>query len=578
MEGVTVSMVLRTIWDIIIEDQDPEETIEGLENCLRDFIASHSTAEDCHELVSQLRSPHKPWEILVQSFYHRLREVNGYVEWLPGNEPRLNDDQLKQALFDAMPFTWRERFAKAGHSSSAMTLAEVLIYFRQQESLAIRKQMENEKTQRNSKRFAARRDTKSNIIQKESHDSRTSTKSFSKKPSFTKKRKIIDTDPCPIHDGTHTWGECRANHYSEHNQKRFRSDKDKKENETKKSAKSSSNFAVHSSDKRYNSDNQDEKMDGSSTDGSFLNEDENMNSGNSFTVCTANMNHSSFALTNIFMSHFDTQTNLEDSLLMTQHFMQYMLENYILGNDESKIDEDNYINKDVNASLLLHPIGLVLTNKIQNIKSDRPLKTLFDPGSDKTFINWRVLPQGVNGKTVEPLPINTLNGIDTTNQKVVLEELTLPELSATQKIDKKVSAYIFNQPSSPYDPIFGLDLLVPLGIDILCLTQTISWIGESVSWKPKSYFNDTILKDSVEYEMHCFYINSTDDFDTWIESHSALRCLTSDEQTEMNVEREPSVAARRSPVQVIGRHTFLFDNRNWSYRVKIDHRCLAKLN
>jgi hypothetical protein len=105
------------------------------------------------------------------------------------------------------------------------------------------------------------------------------------------------------------------------------------------------------------------------------------------------------------------------------------------------------------------------------------------------------------------------------NQKVVLEELTLPELSATQKIDKKVSAYIFNQPSSPYDLIFGLDLLVPLGIDISALTQTISWMGESVSWKPKSYFNNTNLKDSVAYETHCFY--STDDFDTWIESHSA---------------------------------------------------------
>jgi hypothetical protein len=108
------------------------------------------------------------------------------------------------------------------------------------------------------------------------------------------------------------------------------------------------------------------------------------------------------------------------------------------------------------------------------------------------------------------------------NQKVVLEELTLPEFYATQRIDKKVSAYVFDQPSSPYDLVLGLDLLVPLGINISCSTQTISWLDESVSWKPKSYFQDSQLKDSVSYETHCFFVNSNDDFDALIKSHSAL--------------------------------------------------------
>jgi hypothetical protein len=74
------------------------------------------------------------------------------------------------------------------------------------------------------------------------------------------------------------------------------------------------------------------------------------------------------------------------------------------------------------------------------------------------------------------------------NQKVVLEELTLAEFSATQRIDKKVSAYVFDKPSSPYDLVLGLDLLVPLGIDISCSTQTIPWLDESVSWKPFDAF------------------------------------------------------------------------------------------
>jgi hypothetical protein len=105
--------------------------------------------------------------------------------------------------------------------------------------------------------------TKANPSHKD-RDTRGSTKSFSSKKSFTKQRNILDADPCPIHDGTHSWGDCRANHYSEFNKKRFRRDnQDKKESESKKPAKSSSNFAVHSSDKDKNKE--DEKMDNTST-------------------------------------------------------------------------------------------------------------------------------------------------------------------------------------------------------------------------------------------------------------------------------------------------------------------------
>ena len=96
--------VLRTIWGhIIIDANNPMETEMNFTNCIRSFIASHSTTEDRHEFVGQLRVPHKPREITVQSFYYRLREMNGYVQWMPGNEPELNEDQLKQAFFDAMP-------------------------------------------------------------------------------------------------------------------------------------------------------------------------------------------------------------------------------------------------------------------------------------------------------------------------------------------------------------------------------------------------------------------------------------------------------------------------------------------
>jgi hypothetical protein len=205
--------------------------------------------------------------------------------------------------------------------------------------------------------------------------------------SFTNKRKILYTDPCPIHNAPHHWGECRVNLYSEFNQKRIRcNNHNKKDNDSKKPTKSSTNFAIHLSN-----NDEDEKMNNISPNGSALNQDMNTKSeGNLFTISTVLANTLSFALTDIFMSHFDFQEN-ESSSSAAQHYMGYMSEMHILG-DESDTDE-LYNIKDATASVSLHPIGLILAKTIQNITSDRPLKTLFDPGSDKTFINRRVLPK-----------------------------------------------------------------------------------------------------------------------------------------------------------------------------------------
>jgi hypothetical protein len=48
---------------------------------------------------------------------------------------------------------------------------------------------------------------------------------------------------------------------------------------------------------------------------------------------------------------------------------------------------------------------------------------------------------------------------------------------------------------------------VPLGIDISCTTKTIQWMDHKIPWKPKSYFNNSILSDPVACQTHCFFFN-----------------------------------------------------------------------
>ena len=99
--------------------------------------------------------------------------------------------------------------------------------------------------------------------------------------------------------------------------------------------------------------------------------------------------------------------------------------------------------------LSLHPVGMMLVYSIQNRPSCQPLKVLFDPGSDLTFIHQHVLPQGTNGKTVPPRQIKTLHGVKAINQMVVIKDISFPEFSPTQRVDKALQAYVYDQTNSP---------------------------------------------------------------------------------------------------------------------------------
>jgi hypothetical protein len=89
------------------------------------LIAEHATAADRHDLVAQLLSPSKPPGVSVTEFHYRLLELNGFVDWLPGTDAKLNDHQIKQALYDGMPTAWKERFITAGKSPGQRTLPDV---------------------------------------------------------------------------------------------------------------------------------------------------------------------------------------------------------------------------------------------------------------------------------------------------------------------------------------------------------------------------------------------------------------------------------------------------------------------
>jgi len=201
----TISTVLRSVWDNIA-DEHPK-TSEGYDECLKEFIASNCSTSDRHELVHQLRNARKPRKMKVSTFLFRLLTLNGYVQWMPGQEPPLNASQLKQAFHDAMPRAWKLRFIDAGKSVVNEPLQEMKRYFIDQENSALKRQHDNERAQRRLPRNLANR-SKSNNGGKRGHQGQNNRREGAKKPKMAGNQ-VADDEKCPIHPNSdHLFGDC----------------------------------------------------------------------------------------------------------------------------------------------------------------------------------------------------------------------------------------------------------------------------------------------------------------------------------------------------------------------------------
>jgi hypothetical protein len=208
----TLSMMLEPVWNHLMEEARNDVTVDNAETeanfdlRLKDFIAVHSTSSDCHEWLQSLRTEKKTREMGTQNFWYRLIDINKQIEWLPGFEPVLNDDQIKQAFYDAMPLTWKTFFVNAGKVLQESTMAEVARYFKNQENNANQKQLENEKFQKRSHGYRHHngkgKNGKPNQSKTNNGKDQKSNDNKEKKVSFnssTKRSRISDDAPCPIH-------------------------------------------------------------------------------------------------------------------------------------------------------------------------------------------------------------------------------------------------------------------------------------------------------------------------------------------------------------------------------------------
>ena len=182
------------------------------------FIATVGTEDDQQDLVRMLMTAKKPRAVSVQAFWYRLRQLNSYVKWLPGNERALNDAQVKNSFHDAMPRAWINKLANTTTSHRDMATSELIAYFRRQETLQNQQDLENKINIRKFTTGAGNsphrnKNRRGNSSSPEDRKRKASPSSETvAQPSRNRSGRVTDETKCPIHPkGNHVWGKCFLN-------------------------------------------------------------------------------------------------------------------------------------------------------------------------------------------------------------------------------------------------------------------------------------------------------------------------------------------------------------------------------
>jgi len=173
-----------------------------------------------------------------------------------------------------------------------------------------------------------------------------------------------------------------------------------------------------------------------------------------------------------------------NTFLYDESFVSLCDEAFTAGDSDIKVN----FNMDVTTSLRLRAVSVALVGAIQNVPVKRPLRLLFDTGSDKTLVNYKALPKGASPSTGQGGRVTGVHGTAVLNQEVLITSLCLPEFSPTQKVPGPIRATMFKNDDSNYDLIIGMDLLQALGIDVMSSSKRVMWGDLTIPFRPSDYF------------------------------------------------------------------------------------------
>ena len=164
--------------------------------------------------------------------------------------------------------------------------------------------------------------------------------------------------------------------------------------------------------------------------------------------------------------------------------------------EESNSDDDLEVSdtapkdapsEDPKKSVMI-PSTVATAKKINDQTGKYLFKCLLDPGGSHVMVNKRALP--AEAETFRSrMNFDTTAGSSGPTEFVYLNQVVLPEFTFTRSV-KKVKAYVFDNPRTPYDVIFGRNFLNNCGIDVCGSSLSCKWHEDEIPFHPPGYFED----------------------------------------------------------------------------------------
>jgi competence CoiA-like predicted nuclease len=131
-----LSTTLQGIWCQVLANLPVAVQDANMFNAsIQHFIAFHFDPEDQHELLQQIRAPHKSPNITMLNFWYACwHRMNGFVAFLTENGVPLNKETECQAMFDCQPTKWHDDFTQHKGLLTDFNLEVVMHYFHNQEN------------------------------------------------------------------------------------------------------------------------------------------------------------------------------------------------------------------------------------------------------------------------------------------------------------------------------------------------------------------------------------------------------------------------------------------------------------
>ena len=111
-----------------------QRTVPEFTNRVEQCYFSYCNDDARDTMFDYLRALKKPYKMEAGAHADRIEILAKYANRLPGNEPKLTDDQIKVIVFKSFPAKWLHQYTQSGHRIANATLQEMIQYMKDEKN------------------------------------------------------------------------------------------------------------------------------------------------------------------------------------------------------------------------------------------------------------------------------------------------------------------------------------------------------------------------------------------------------------------------------------------------------------